>query len=520
VSEMGLRSARECQLQLLCSSRAPAAANVSDSFTMDSELSMSDARIRRREERAAAIEKRLSGGFTRGQSSMSRGTTGHRGHGSYSGDFEVESEGEASWGAPGGLDAGPKVFEHGGEIEAEGDDDVGDDEAFALDGTEDLDEIIQPEVPTPKHRHVVAANMSSRSLASEVPDSDDEEEDDRRGGEKLSEKNPMKYPPIPVGSRVTALFAASSGGDSWFSGRISQRNADGTYLVLYDDDDEEDGVKPWDIKVQSASIPAPAAVEGDTGSRGMVERQGSNLSPQFGRVRDISEISAEGFQASPMHRQPSPPMTVRTMSAGGYSMTFEEEEEDEEEEGGPEQRDVPPPPQQVGALRSATFSNYSMDFESAEESLRQPSRPQEKPKQKQRVRVSDRGTSPKARTVDVGTQTDLVMPSPPPTWMPPPPGPQPMYAPWQGAFVTPNMWGYGGAPSITQPMAGMSPVGAAAYLRALAQAVAENSASSAGTAAPTDPLRSTTVFRRQLQLLRAQVADISKARTAALGHFG
>ncbi len=277
-----------------------------------------------------------------------------------------------------------------------------------------------------------------RSLASEVSDSGDDEPSPPSpaargsggggggggGGEATAdrERDPLQWEPLPAGARVEALFGARHGGDEWYGGRLEGRNPDGTYRVAYDDGDEEAGVRPWHIRLESGRQPRLLPAGGGTGRRpsagqsggggggvgadsssdrvvpgaGLGTARGPSVgsivsdvsddmepsparpagagsgsgrvpSPSRGNVRTLEELKEDdeeddededgraGRQAaaapawgaqqgasggadvgSRFERRAgvaTPPMTVRTMSAGAYSQDFEDEDEDEDEDG-------------------------------------------------------------------------------------------------------------------------------------------------------------------------------------------
>jgi hypothetical protein len=168
-----------------------------------------------------------------------------------------------------------------------------------------------------------------------------------------------------------------------------------------------------------------------------------------------------------------------------------------------------------------------------------------------RVIIGRSQTSTKKQTCDAGTQTEDASTQtehaagtrPPAwgasTWSPHPQQQQQQqqqqYSHTFSAGLGQSSWGPALAAGMHQPRGGlwpmgpfgMSPAGSAAYLRALAQAVAEKSASrgapvgpsSGAGGLPRSALSHTAVFQRQLQILRGQMESIKQARISSAASF-
>jgi len=219
------------------------------------------------------------------------------------------------------------------------------------------------------------------------------------------------------------------------------------------------------------------------------------------------------------HRPSSRSLNASQASGAGYSTDFEQDEEDEEDDEG-----ARPAAKQAGAGRPSGRAPPPPGPA--------PTRPSDTSEGRRITARARRTSRPGAhRTADASTQTDAATQTPqawsqapippqqhwqpyaPHPWSQPPPGPPAVPPHWAPAFSAP-------VPSGVWPSApyGMSPAGSAAYLRALAQAVAEAGAGG-GAEAAAPGLAHTAVFRRQLQLLRSQVDSIRATRTSAARDF-
>ena len=66
---------------------------------------------------------------------------------------------------------------------------------------------------------------------------------------------------MPVGTKIEARY---KGGSKWFSGRTSNKHADNTYDVIYDDGDFECDVKRHMIRKKTVEAQSPIPNHKDT----------------------------------------------------------------------------------------------------------------------------------------------------------------------------------------------------------------------------------------------------------------
>eukprot|EP01138_Halocafeteria_seosinensis_P012769 gb/GECG01013045.1/.p1 GENE.gb/GECG01013045.1/~~gb/GECG01013045.1/.p1 ORF type:complete len:821 (+),score=150.56 gb/GECG01013045.1/:1-2463(+) len=138
---------------------------------------------------------------------------------------------------------------------------------------------------------------------------------------------------LPPGTRVNALFGARAGGTEYFTGKVADVNDDGTYRIVYDDGDDEDGVLREDIRVMDSGAPRLESIEehpvnkppGSDGRNTADSYSEDYESPTVGASRHSEKTSSsQALQVdSPLreHVAPEPSVTAPTQKHTSASVS-------------------------------------------------------------------------------------------------------------------------------------------------------------------------------------------------------